>query len=235
LRTCLVQTKDVKRLFAALVALRDRNRALAGLGLLVGVTGTGKTTALGAAVAMFNAVYVVADSAVTMTSLLSEICTELGFEPPRSPAQKLKEIVSHLRERPRPIFVDEADRLTHDSRILEVLRDIHDLSGVPVMLIGMDRFERKLLRHPQFARRITQRIEFGSCDLDDTTRVTQELCEVEVAPDLIAKMHLRTKGNLGLMMNALDKFEAMARDNNWKVITAEQFGSQAMYLGDRGA
>jgi len=233
LRYKFVHTKNVKRLFAALAELKDRCRAVAGLGVLLGNTGAGKSTALKAAIAMFDAIFIRVNATVSLPSLLSAICYELGFEAPRSPSQKLEEIIARLREKPYPLFIDEADYLTRDGRMLEVLRDIHDITGVPVMLIGMEAFERKLERHPQFARRVTQRVEFKPCDLADATQVAKELCEVEVAPDLIKKMHTRTKGSVGLIAVALDAFEALARDNNWKAVSAEQWGNRPMFLGDK--
>jgi len=181
----LVRTKNVQQLHAALSELRTRNRAVPGLGLLFGRTGAGKTTALASAVGMFDAIFVRSSAVITMSSLLDLICFELSIEPPTIRARRYKAICESLTERPRPIFVDEADYLTRDGRMLEVLRDIHDAANVPVILIGMDSMEHKLAKHPQFARRISQRIEFRPCDMADTALVFKELCEVDVANDLL--------------------------------------------------
>ena len=228
----LVKTKNVQRLHSALEELKGRNCAMPGLGLLFGRTGAGKTTALFSAIGIFDALFVRADAVTSLSSLLDSICFELTIDSLRTNPQKLGAIREALRERPRPLFVDEADYLTKDGRMLEVLRDIHDTTGIPVILIGMEAVERKLTRHPQFARRISQRIEFNPCDLADTALVAKELCEVAVADDLLKKMHSRAKGSIGHIVVALSLFEEMARDNGWAGICAEQWGSRPMFLGD---
>jgi len=116
---------------------------------------------------------------------------------------------------------------------LDTLRDIHDTTGVPVILVGMDGIERKLVRHPQFARRITQRVVFTPCDIDDTQLVVRELCEVEVAPDLVTKIHTHTKGSIGLIAVALSQIESFAKGYQWKSISVDQWGPRPLFLGDK--
>jgi DNA transposition AAA+ family ATPase len=235
MRTKVVQTKNALMLDSALDEAMDLGPTIPKLVFVTGKSGLGKTTCVAGPAYRHRAVYLRADAVVTLASLLDAICFELGVDGGRKNADRLRAIRAALKDDPRPVIVDEADFLTRDGRMLEVLRDIHDLTDVPVVLIGMDGMERKLAAHPQFARRITQRVEFRPADLEDSALLAKELCEVEVAKDLVARMHRRARGSIGHMVVALTHFESFAKGHRWKSINAEQWGERPMFLGDKGA
>lgn len=227
----LVAVKNVVLLHTALDVLNGQSQEIPGLGLVHGRSGAGKTTALAAMVARTNAVYLRAHSAITLSSLLDTICFELGVEERGKNCEKFRLICETLQACPRPIFVDEGDYLLHDIRMLEILRDIHDTEHVPVLLVGMAGIERKLVHRPQFARRVTQHIEFRPCDLEDARKVADALCEVHIEEDLLQVMHKKTQGCIGHMVVALAQMEALAKGNRWESINARQWGDRTMFLG----
>ncbi len=232
MRYQLVPVKNVLMLHSAMEALRERSEGVPGLGLIFGRSGAGKTTALASMVAKTGAVYVRAYAAITLSALLDLLCFELQVEGRLGKnSEKFKLICGALQAYPRPIFVDEGDYLLHDRRMLEILRDIHDTEGVPVLLVGMAGIERKLVNQPQFARRISQRIEFQACDLEDARLVADTLCEVHVEEDLLRLMHKRAQGCIGHMVVALAQFEAFAKGNRYTTLTAAQWGDRTMFLG----
>lgn len=230
-----VLTKNNMACSGGIEDLVNRNPATPGLALVTGVTGAGKTTGLARAVATYGAAFLRADAVTTLSSLLDAICFAVGVDAAHSRnADKLNAIRAELVANPRPLFVDEADYLARDGRMLDTLRDIHDITGCAVVLVGMEGIPRQLTRHPQFARRIAQRIEFRPLDLDDARLVAKELCEVKVEEALVERMHRQTKGSIGLMVVALTQFETLAKGFGWKAITAAQWGERAMFLGDKG-
>ncbi len=227
----LVPVKNVLKLRSALEALENRDEGVPGLGLLYGRPGTGKTMTLAHTVAKEKAVLFRANSTFTLSTLLDTICFNLGVDAPAKSYQKLGIICEFLKENPRPIIIDEGDYLLRDARMLDALRDIHDIEMVPVLVVGMADIDSKLVRRPQFARRITQRVRFDPCDLEDTRLVTRTLCEIEVADDLVKTMHKATKGILGLVVPALAAFERFAKTNRVKSLDAAAWGDRAMFLG----
>jgi len=232
LRYQLVPVKNVLMLHSALEALSQRSIGVPGLGLIYGRTGAGKSTALASMIARTGAAFVRAHSAITLSNLLDMICFELGVEGKLNRnSEKFRLICEALQACPRPIFVDEGDYLLHDIRMLEILRDIHDTEQVPVLLVGMAGIERKLVSRPQFARRISQRVEFQPCDLEDARLVTDALCEVEIQEDLLLLMHKKTQGCIGHMVVALAQFEAMAKGHRWTSLDAARWGERTMFLG----
>jgi DNA transposition AAA+ family ATPase len=198
---------------------------------IIGHTGAGKTTGIGACLGAHDAVLITAWSDMSLPSMLRAIAFELGVDGGRSKDECFTAIVRSLKDSGRALFVDEADYLS--GKMLMALRDIHDAARVPVIVVGMENFERKLSRYPQFAGRVSQRVEFKACDLADAALLTKDVCEVGVAPDLVKAMHGRTKGHIRLMTVALAHFESMALDNGWKAINAETWGGRPMFLGDK--
>src|SRR5690606_1482571 len=95
-------------------------------------------------------------------------------------ALMVNHIVSELAMGGRPLFVDEADYFVHNTKMLETLRDIHDLSQSPVILIGMAGIEKKLVHRLQFANRIYQAVEFLPADYEDARVLSDTVCEVYV-------------------------------------------------------
>lgn len=229
----LVQTKNVQRLHLALGKINGRRKTIPGLGLISGPTGAGKTTALVGAVVTYDAVFVRANAATNFSGLLDAICFELSIDSHIKNTAKVDAIMRSLRVKPRPIFIDEADYIVRDFRLLEILRDIHDATDVPVILIGMEGIESKIGKIPQVERRVSQHIIFKPCDLADTALVAKELCDAEIAPDLIAKIHAHTNGSIGHIVVALAHIEAFARDSGLKRIDAAQWGDRPMFLGDK--
>jgi len=230
MRAKIVNTENRMMLIKTLTRLRIRGAAVPGICLVHGATGSGKTTALASAVAAYDAAFVRAEAMGCAGSLLDDICFELGVAAPYRNAAKFKAITSELKRKPRPLFVDEVDYLLRESRQLEMLRDLHDSTGVPIILIGMEEIEKKLLNYPQLTRRISNRLHFGPCDLADAQLLASELCEVEIEPELLAKMHGKAQGCIGLMVLALSLFEAQAKEEGQKRIGIADWGGQDMFL-----
>lgn len=230
MRYVTVQTKNLLRLHTALLTLEGRDLvAMPALGLLHGRTGLGKTTALASVVNHYGAVFIRAFVAITLSSLLDQLCQALRItlRSGRN-ADKYAAICQALVEHPRAIFIDEADYLLHDQRMLECLRDIHDSARIPVMLVGMDGFEGKVAHRPQFCRRISQRIEFTPLDMEDTAKVAREMCEVELGRDILEQIHRETKGGIGLIVLALAKLEAFAKGNRLAELDMATWGKKTV-------
>lgn len=228
----MVPVKNVLMLGTALNTLSSRDEGVPGLGLLFGRAGFGKTFALARLAARERAIYFRAHSAITLSSLLEGICHKLGIDGGKGKnTDKFKSICNCLKDDPRPIFVDEGDYLLHDVRMLESLRDIHDVENVPVVLVGMKGIEQRLKNRPQFSSRISQFIEFKACDLADARLVSHTLCEVEISEELIASMHRKSQGNIRNMVVALSLMESYAKELGVARLAESDWGNRPMFLG----
>lgn len=231
----LAVTKNVAALQMAYEALAGRDSGVPGMGLVHGYTGAGKTTAITWLVNRTRGVYVRANATWTASAMLGRMMTELGAEPlHRGGAAMVEHITHNLASEQRPLFVDEADYLVRDLKMLETLRDIHDISGMPVVLIGMDKIDLKLKSRQQLMRRISQWVEFLPSDEDDARILCDTVCEVEIAPDLLELLHREAKGSVGLMVVGLSRIEALARANGWTAVDATKWADRKFFLGGRG-
>lgn len=229
-------TKNVLQLKAAYEALAQRGFGVEGMGLVHGQAGFGKTTALTWLRAQTNAVHVRACATWTPTAMLKAIAIELEFEPHYRAIDNVHEIVRLLVTTNRGLYVDELDYLTgseHLAKALDTLRDIHDLSKMPVLLIGMAGIERKLKGRLQLARRITQWIEFLPADLDDARVLADTVCEQALDDELLGDLHRDANGNIGLMTNGLAKIEQFGKANGLskKKLGRAEWGGRPFFLG----
>jgi len=229
----MVKTKDVRRFMQSVEDLLNRPMGTEGMGLLWGPPGTGKTTSLAYVANVYDAVYVRAVGCWTVTSMLGDLCRELGGKRMLRRSDMVEFIVEALTKDgrpPRPIFIDEADYCFRQFEMVDSLRDIYDLSGCPVILIGMEDIARRIRTHERIARRITQWIEFQGLDLDDTRQVAKEVTEVALNSDLVQHLHKETGGNIGRIIIGLTKIEKFALANGLETITCSDWGERPLYF-----
>lgn len=191
MRYKIVPIKNISRMRSAGDALLNRPTGMPGMGLIYSPTGYGKTTAATWFVNQVNGVYVRAMRLWSPKSMLNAILRELDMELSGTNGHLVEAIVEKLAATGRPLFIDEADYVIDSRRLVDTLRDIHDLSTVPVILIGMQGIKTKLNRAglEQFTGRISQWVEFSGADIADARMLANSLCEVQIADDLLIKLH----------------------------------------------
>lgn len=229
MRHCTVVTDNVTRFRMALTQALNRAPGTEGMVILWGRPGEGKTTVIADSANRFHAVYLRATSAWTMTTMLQTLSRELGLQATSKRQAMMDAIVETLSVERRPIIVDEADYLLRGrGDMIDALRDIYDLTQVPVVFVGMEEFKKRLrsLGGGRFMRRLTQWVEFAGLTKHDTRLVIQQLCEVEVTDDLIDHVHDRCEANIGRIVIAISRIEAAARASSPSLsrISLEQFG-----------
>lgn len=158
MKPAIARVQNIQNLISAFEETQDRAPNQPGLILIHGATGAGKTTAIAWHCIRVNGIYRRAGALWTPGFMLEEIIQEAKIKTEaRSCAGKAKAIADHLKATGRPLFIDEVDYLVPpfaEYKAIEVLRDIHDESGAPIVLIGMEGFERKIQARKQLARRI---------------------------------------------------------------------------------
>lgn len=232
----LAKTKNVRKFLAVMNDLRIRPMGVEGMGILWGKPGEGKSTILAYATNIFNGIFIRAKRSWTMTSLLEAIIIELRGVPGRRRSQMEDWIEKRLMEsrENRIIFVDEADYLFSrnmaSNDMLDVLRDIYDMTGTPILLAGMENIARRIQEEGRFARRITSWVEFQGIDLDDARIVADTLCEVGVADDLLAHMHRECKASIGNIVPALSRIENLGKTTGIETVDMAAWGDRPLYF-----
>ena len=76
--------------------------------------------------------------------ILEEIARELDEIPRFYTADIFRQCVNALKPNPQMIIVDEIDYLLKHFRTIETLRDLHEETDVPIILVGMHLVKHKL-------------------------------------------------------------------------------------------
>lgn len=231
----IVQTENILRLHEASTALMERPAGMPGMGVVHGDTGAGKSTACAWLNNKVHGVYVRARALSTPSSFLGSILKELDMEPTRSCAGMVDQVVERLALSGRPLMIDEADYVAEKPRLTETLRDIHDLSTVPVILIGMNQLTRKLDQRRQLSGRLAQAVEFGPVDMEDARTVADTLAEVSVADDLLADLHTKAAGEIRRIVVGLNHIEQRAHSLGRDELDLKGWGKGDYFVGRTAA
>ncbi|WP_022944630.1 AAA family ATPase [Pseudoalteromonas ruthenica] len=213
-------------------SLSGRAYGVPGIGLIYGDPGLGKTTATAFVVNRCNGIYIRATSGMSLAQLLRQVVKELSGPEYHSKELMLNYIVERMALESRPLFIDESDYLLNDKNTLESVRDIHDLTSCPVILIGMESVRRKLQRHKQFYNRISEWLEFKPATFDDLKTLVAAVVEPEISinEDLLQHLLEETDGEVRRIVTGLSKIEAMAKANDLTEIDLMQWGNQDLFL-----
>jgi DNA transposition AAA+ family ATPase len=137
-------------------------------------------------------------------------------------------IENKLRQNPKTIIIDEVDYLVNNN-VIEILRDLHDRSGCPMVLVGMSNIDKKLSKYPHLKDRIYKAYKFESYDSQDIKQIISELSEIPITPDGLE--YLATRHNqFRQIVKLINKIEKMAKTNEIKELNEEILRS---ILGER--
>jgi DNA transposition AAA+ family ATPase len=223
MKKIFVKTKNVKGFMNLIHSLKNKPDNISKIGLVYGEAGLGKTkTALYLAI-QHDAIYIRAANKMTPKWLLEEIVKELGEIPRFYTADIFRQCVNALKFKPQMIIVDEIDYLLADFRTIENLRDLHDETDVPIVLVGMNLARHKLKKHNHLLDRISESYHFEEVDLSDVKQIVTELSEVEITDDAIKLTHSTYK-RFRQIVQTIDKLEKIANTNGLEQIDERIFG-----------
>lgn len=232
MRYAIAPTKNIRRLDEAAVALTTRAPGVPGMALVWGDTGLGKTTAAARLRNRTDAIFVRATALWTPRALLEALAGEVSCKWAGSCSRTLDAVCDELSRSPRPVLIDEADYVLRTARMVDALRDLHDLTSAPVIMIGMPPIEAAIKRWPQVTGRLQQRVRFEPCDVEDASILARTLCEVGIEDVLLERLHREVKGEIRLLVVALSHVEAFGRARGLDPVTAAEWSSQG--AGGRG-
>ena len=217
MKKVFVKTKNVKQMVSMLNRLRDREEGIPGMGLIYGEPGLGKTYAITWWVAQNDAILIRSANLMSARWLLEEIVEELGEIPYNKFSDIFNQVVAQLIKTPKTIIVDETDYLTIDSRAVETLRDIHDKTNVPIVLVGMGTANKRLQRHKHLYDRLLEIIKFEPFCKQDIAAIIDQLSEVCFTD--CAKKFIYTRTNrFRQLVKTISKAEQLAKANGIKEI-----------------
>ena len=212
MKKIFVRTKNVKGFISLIYNLKNKPENISKIGLVFGEAGLGKTkTALYLAI-QHDAIYIRATNSMTPKWLLEELAGELDEIPRFYTADIFRQCVNALKSKPQIIIVDEIDYLLADFRAIESLRDLHDETGVPIILVGMKLAKHKLKKHTHLFDRVSEVYRFDEFDFRDVKQIVTELSEVEIQDSAIRVIHQKAT-RFRQIVQIIDKLEKAASAN----------------------
>ena len=158
-----------------------------------------------------DCIYVRANQGMTSRWLLSEIAEELGEEAFWHIQDTFNLVEQKLKQNPKPLIIDEVDYLVTNN-VIEILRDLHDRTGCPMIMVGMVNIYKKLSRYPHLNDRIYKAFKFEPYDKQDIKQILSELSEIPITNDGLE--YLATRLNqLRQIVKLINKIEKLAKTN----------------------
>ena len=202
-----VKTKNVKNFVSLMEEATQLPNNIPKIILVYGEYGLGKSETIKWWTFKNDCIYVRANQGMTSRWLLSEIAEELGEEPFWHIQDTFNLVEQKLKQNPKPLIIDEVDYLVNNN-VIEVLRDLHDRTGCPMILVGMVNIDKKLSRYPHLKDRIYKSFKFESYDKQDIKQILSELSEIPITDDGFE--YLATRHNqfrqIVKLINKIEKF-----------------------------
>lgn len=220
MKKVFVKTNNVKRFITMMNNLQNRAEGVPGIGLVYGEPGLGKTQTINWWAFKNNAILVRCTQLMTARWLLNEIMDEMGEVNCGRLADCFKIIIRNLLTEPQVIIVDEVDYLAIDSRAIEMLRDIHDKLGIPILLVGMELADKKLQKYGHINDRIFAKLKFEKLSNDDFKEIIETLSEVNFCDKAIKYVASRNL-QFRQVVKIIAKSEQLAQTNKLTEITEE--------------
>lgn len=229
MRKCFVKTENYRNFSTAVKAVEQRGAKEAGLMLVHGAPGYGKTHTVFNWAAETGAIFLRANVDWTPKYALVELAKELKVDTRGTSQQLFARLLEPIARAQLPIVIDEAEfTLNNKAAALEKIRDISDRAEVTVVLIGMERIQQSIASYKQISSRIARVVEFKPATLDDVQVACTELAEVEIAPDLIAEIHRLSEGRMREILNIIAVIEQIATANGTKRMESSQLEGIAL-------
>lgn len=233
-----VQTENFKRLKEAEKLVARRGAIEAGLVLVRGVYGIGKSMLTERWASESGYVFVRAKETWNKYTVLREIAARMGLSVDGNAAQVQDRIIGQLAVSMTPIIIDEADHMIPTARIvrggqrvapmLEVVRDITDVTGVMCFLVGMQNFPLMVAQYEHIASRVARVVDLEPLSVADVQATVSAKAEVPMSAGVVELIHQHAKGRMRLALNAIANIEQWAAANSWAKVEVEHLKGRAL-------
>lgn len=213
MRETIIDTEAMTKFDTAVDEVVNAERGLSGFVLAYGQAGRGKSVAADRYYYTRGGAYVRVWQGWSQTSFLQRLLFEVrgkDADMPRHTGNRCKELIVQLLQNDRkPLFIDEADRLKIDR--IEDLRDIHEMTGAPVVLIGEEGIFGLLSERRRIWSRVAYEVEFGPISPSEVSLYAMQAAGLDVPLALSSEIAQKTEGDFRLVRNMLLLLEKSAK------------------------
>lgn len=217
--------KNVAGLLGLVNRVQARKVDLPGIGVFHGHSGLGKTKAAIYARNKTQAPMVSIGDSWTKKKFLEHVLRECGEPSPRGTVADLAErAIQRLGDlQDRPLIIDEAD-IAVDRGWIELIRELHDYSQAPVILIGEEALPTKLQKVERVHNRVLEWVAAEPCDLDDARKLARAYAgEIQIDEPLLEMVRRSCGGVARRIATTLDEMVEFARSRGVQTLTVEVY------------
>ena len=211
----IVMTENVLRFANMVESLKNKPGRSDKMGLAYGQWGLGKSTSIEWYFTNKPCVYVRAKAGWrrSLNMMVEDILGAYRVKARGRLKHDLRELERITHKNRVPLFIDEADRVIRTSILVETIRDIHDLSKIPIILVGQEEALSMLQRRDlgQVLSRISEVVEFKPLSAESIQRISNELCDLECSLKCASFIQAVTLGDFRLINAHLTKIEDFCR------------------------
>lgn len=164
--------------------------------------------------------------------MLQDLCYELEVDPiPKRKKACFEEISERLTESPRPMLIDEADKMP--GHTLEVIRDLADITSAPFALVGEKLLLHKMQRERRIWSRTLRAVEFGPITTQDILFFAKQAADLALTAGQAEALRAASEGDFRLVKRDVARIEDLAAVNKLDRI-ADDTVQLAIRQGFRG-
>ena len=215
MKRTFIKTQNVKRFITLMEELKKLPPNIPKLAMVYGEHGLGKTHSVIWWATRNDAIYVRANNEMTQNGLLKAIAEELGERSFFMMQDNYNLILKHLKSEPKIIIVDEVDYLIGNKHVIEILRDIQDNTGTPIVLVGMGFVDKKISRFKHFEDRIYKKVKFEHFNEEDIKEILKSMTELNFTDDAITYLATRTN-QFRQLVKLINHIEKLSKTNEIK-------------------
>jgi len=168
------------------------------LGLVFGRAGRGKTRTAQWYAAKEKCRYLRVVTVWSELDFLKGLCREVGvIDPPHRRGACFAEIIDKMVHDPRPVFVDELEKM--NVRMLDLIRDLSDISTAPFVLIGEEELATVMKRNRRVWSRTFQTMEFQPIGVPDILMFCGDTTSITIEADVAGLIHQYSDGDFRLV------------------------------------
>lgn len=209
----------------------ERPDHLPGIVGFSGPSGFGKSTAAAYVAAKHQADYIEVRSLWTKRSFLENLVRLQGQPPRRVAHDLLEQVVQGLARSGRPLIIDEFDNAI-DRGLVEIVRDIHEQTKAPIIIIGEEKLPLKLKRWERFDGRVLDWAQAQPADLDDARTLARHYQKgIRIEDDLLEVLAKAAKGSVRRIVTNIERIAYYAKNEGMKSISRNDWGDRQLYSG----
>ncbi len=216
-----VIVKNVKRFQSAADRIHHKLKGMERMALIYGDPGLGKSECALQYAASNGSLYIRMKKLMNARWFLIQLLNDLRAPVRWRTMDLFDEATRSLVERKRTLILDEVDYFTADSKVTETLRDIHDITGTPMMFIGMQHADKRLMKYPHLYDRFVEVVKFAPLDHEDVEKMTKELSEFQFSDDAIDRIISDSEGKIRKVLALIHRAEYVARGSKNRTIEAK--------------